>query len=119
MRDTMRGSMRARTRTHRHSPDTTLPFLLDCIGWSFAFPSYAEELLWRIASISVTSVPVPLAYVVLMSMDRPGRFGLTLAGSILYLIGRLILLVLPFMSLRSLPAEAYQTVEWTTFIPHV
>jgi hypothetical protein len=90
-----------------------------CIGWSFAFPSYAEELLWRIASISVTSVPVPLAYVVLMSMDRPGRFGLTLAGSILYLIGRLILLVLPFMSLRSLPAEAYQTVEWTTFIPHV
>ena len=70
-----------------------------CIGWSFTFSSYAEELLWRIASISVTLVPVPLAYVVLMSMNRPGRFGLTLAGSILYLIGRLILLVPPFMSL--------------------
>jgi len=96
-----------------------------CVGWSFAFPSYAEQLLWRIASISITSAPLSvIVTIILGSMNGPDWIVCTwacilLAASILYLIGRVILLVLPFMALRSLPAEAYQTVQWTTFIPHV
>ena len=95
-----------------------------CFGWSFAFLSPAEELLWRIASISVTSAPL-LAIAMQIPTSMPPEWieimlgFIFLAASFLYLIGRLILLVLPFMSLRSLPAEAYQTVQWTTFIPHV
>lgn len=37
----------------------------------------------------------------------------------LYLIARAILLVIAFISLRSLPPAAYETVYWTTFIPHI
>jgi hypothetical protein len=36
-----------------------------------------------------------------------------------YVVARITLLVLAFTSLRSLPPEAYQTVRWTTFIPHI
>jgi hypothetical protein len=37
----------------------------------------------------------------------------------LYFLACGILLVVAFMSLMSLPSEAYQTVNWTTFIPHI
>jgi hypothetical protein len=95
------------------------------VGWSFAFPSYTEQHLWRIASISITSAPLSIMVtIILSSMNAPVWITLTwrcisMAASLLYLIGQLTLLVLPFMSLRSLPAEVYQTVQWTTFIPHV
>lgn len=39
--------------------------------------------------------------------------------STFYLIARAILLALAFASLRSLHPDAYQTVHWTTFIPHI
>ena len=40
-------------------------------------------------------------------------------GGILYTISRAVTLVLAFISLRDLPPGAYETVHWTTFIPHV
>ena len=43
----------------------------------------------------------------------------TLSGSILYIIARAVTLVLAFTSLRDLLPGAYETVRWTTFIPHV
>ena len=42
-----------------------------------------------------------------------------LSGGILYILARVITLVLAFTSLRDLPPGAYETVHWTTFIPHV
>jgi len=30
---------------------------LHCIGWNFDFPSHTEQLLWRIASLAITSIP--------------------------------------------------------------
>lgn len=36
-----------------------------------------------------------------------------------YGAARVILLAIAFVSLRSLPSAAYETVYWTTFIPHV
>ena len=42
-----------------------------------------------------------------------------LSGIILYIIARAVTLVLAFTSLRELPPGAYETVHWTTFIPHV
>jgi hypothetical protein len=38
---------------------------------------------------------------------------------LLYVVARVVLLVQAFMTLRSLPPGAYQTVHWTTFIPHI
>lgn len=44
---------------------------------------------------------------------------LIFASPVLYILARVTLLILSLASLRSLPAEAFQTVQWTTFIPHV
>ena len=43
----------------------------------------------------------------------------TAVFAVLYVLSRVALLVIAFMSLRSLPPGAYETVHWTTFIPHV
>ncbi|KAF7977197.1 hypothetical protein HWV62_4447 [Athelia sp. TMB] len=38
---------------------------------------------------------------------------------VIYIAARIILIVLSFTSLRGLPFAAYQTVQWTTFMPHI
>lgn len=103
---------------------------IHCVAQSFEFPSHMEQLLWRIASLAITCLPVIfiaifflsvltedkvpewVTYVIVVRVINPILFGL-------YVISRFVLLVLPFMALRSLPPDAYKTVEWTTFIPHV
>ena len=102
---------------------------IHCIAWHFSFPTPTELLMWRISSVAITAVPV---YVLLMTglggllLDTDShKFGLivfyfgSLSGGILYVITRAVTLVLAFTSLRDLPSGAYQTVHWTTFIPHV
>ena len=102
---------------------------IHCIAWHFSFPTPTELLMWRISSVAITAVPV---YVLLMTglggllLDTDSdKFGSTiiyfgpLSGGILYIIARAVTLVLAFTSLRHLPPGAYQTVHWTTFIPHI
>ena len=54
-----------------------------------------------------------------------GKFSMPVAlisilpAVLLYILARAITLVLAFTSLRGLPPGAYETVHWTTFIPHV
>ena len=86
--------------------------------------------MWRISSVAITAVPIYIPLVIflggvlegLMNFDEAGvtffYFG-PLFGGILYIIARAVTLVLAFTSLRDLPPGAYQTVHWTTFIPHV
>jgi hypothetical protein len=102
---------------------------IHCVGWSFEFPSHTEQLLWRIASIAITSAPLliftlPLVVYLDKQSVVPGwvlavLVTVGLPSVLVYVIGRFVLLALPFMSLRSLPPLAYQTVHWTTFIPHI
>ncbi len=40
-------------------------------------------------------------------------------GIIAYIVGRMTLVILAFMQLRSLPSLAFHTVQWTTYIPHI
>ncbi|KAH9959104.1 hypothetical protein BC827DRAFT_527760 [Russula dissimulans] len=105
---------------------------IHCIGWSFTFPSSTERTLWRVASISITSVPIALSISPLNEYDIREFFDLFSApvtdkirqcllalSSVLYILSRLVLLTLPFLCLRSLPPAAYHTVHWTSFIPHI
>jgi hypothetical protein len=117
--------------------------------WSYAFPSQTERVLWRVSSLAITCLPAVIAgaavtvywvdpeegikllnrleelnflqclewlFWVLVSITC--AFSLSLGGS-LYAVFRVILLGLPFVSLRSLPPSAYQTVSWTALIPHL
>jgi hypothetical protein len=101
---------------------------IHCIGWSFAFPSSTERILWRVASVSIISVPITSLLSASPFDLVPDRFEdiATLVGVVvvasqlfLYVLSRLVLLVLPFLCLRSLPPAAYHVVHWTSFIPHV
>ena len=108
-----------------------------CTAWSFQFPSHTEQLLWRIASLAITCLPVLLLAIQQSGIRhwhndiQPGWVAMLLKVvslisftgmvtiSVLYGLARVVLLVLALMSLRSLPSGAYHTVHWTTFIPHI
>jgi len=110
----------------------TAPFGgIHCIGWTFIFPSSTERTLWRIASLTITCAPVayvPLAglgYAIHVKLHNKygfDRFWILMAALsllFLYILSRLVLLVLPFLCLRSLPPAAFHVVHWISFIPHV
>ena len=100
--------------------------VIHCISWGFSFPTHMELLMWRVSCVAITAVPIYISLGFLLGIWLSDMgFGDTvlyffpLSGGILYIIARAITLVLAFTSLRGLPPGAYETVHWTTFIPHV
>ena len=90
------------------------------IAWASFFPTRRERLLWRIATIVLTGVPLlalPSAFV-LDGLDVliSGLSGLWIC---VYIICRAVILVLAFTTLRRLPPEAYRNVEWSDLFPHI
>ena len=102
---------------------------IHCIAWAFSFPTHPELLMWRISCVAITAVPIYIFLMVALAdlLDKMGnrKFSLTvgvfgaLPAGILYILARAVTLVLAFISLRELPSGTYETVHWTTFIPHV
>ena len=105
---------------------------IHCIAWIFSFPTQAELLIWRISSITITAVPT---YIFLMTslttwldhmgFDTADNIVGSIAGipvlpaGLLYILARIFTLALALTSLRELPRGAFDTVHWTTFIPHI
>ena len=105
---------------------------IHCIAWHFSFPTHAELSIWRISSVAMTVVPfyIPLTLLLAkwledMDFDTASAIigGITFLSvypaGILYIVARVFTLALAFTSLRDLPHGAFDTVHWTTFIPHV
>ncbi|TDL15446.1 hypothetical protein BD410DRAFT_732735 [Rickenella mellea] len=102
---------------------------IHCIAWPFQFPTVGEQFMWRICSIAIISLPALILLLTgrwVKGQDSNHPLGLRSSfGSILVVLGlaylgaRIALIVEAFVSLRALPIEAYQTVSWTTFIPHI
>ena len=95
------------------------------ISWSSQFPSHLEQILWRASSIAIVCSPIIVCLLVLLD-TLPLGINTSLAivlpsilSILVYIIARVVLLALAFTTLRSLPPTAYQTVHWTTFIPHI
>ncbi|KAF8969315.1 hypothetical protein BDZ97DRAFT_1915280 [Flammula alnicola] len=99
------------------------------IAWSFDFPSPTEQLLWRSSALVITAEPAWFALSVLldsfaklndkfMSVLWPFHIP-AFVGAPLYVIARIFLLIEAFLSLRTQPLAAYQSIEWTSVIPHL
>ena len=105
---------------------------IHCIAWHFSFPTHAELLIWRISSVAITGVPIyiPLTLSLAFWLEDMGFdtasdiiAGIILLSvfpaGILYILARVLTLAIAFTSLRDLPPGAFDTVHWTTFIPHI
>ncbi|TFK50292.1 hypothetical protein OE88DRAFT_1631560 [Heliocybe sulcata] len=103
-----------------------------CIGWAFEFPSHTQQILWRSCSLAITCLPLLTVSILVVSKgirpSRPRWLRHVLSGLIMciivaelpiYVAARITLLTIAFLSLSSLPADAYRTVSWTNYIPHI
>jgi hypothetical protein len=97
---------------------------IHCLGWNYFFQRHAEHILWRATSLGVICAPVvvsldTLSYMRSWKILRIFRFPPGFIASFIYIVARITLIVLTILSLRSLPTGVYDTVAWTTFIPHL
>ncbi|KAG1797321.1 uncharacterized protein HD556DRAFT_1440875 [Suillus plorans] len=96
---------------------------IHCMAWFFAFPTYQERVLWRMSAVAITCTPWLglLTAPLLAALDASLTLFIMLYGSyiMLYITARGVLLVLMFTTLRNLPPDAYQTVLWTSLVPHL
>ena len=97
---------------------------IHCLAWNSPFPNSKERLAWRICSVTTTALPALVALLLppaLMiegdRMEYLSTVSLALVA-VLYIIGRATIIVLAFMTLRALPADAFQTVNWSIYLPH-
>lgn len=108
--------------------------LIHCVGWSFAFPSTSEKILWRVCAIVITIVPVVAVALHLIASafklmkintTVPWVYLVTLISLLfrliilVYLLARLSLLGEAIIALRNLPPSAYEVVKWTVYLPHI
>jgi hypothetical protein len=112
-------------------------------AWNFTFPSYPEKILWRVSCLVMSGSMVVFwitgnrKFYLLFGYLRPSRrskmkqisderckvssIQITLGAitGLSYFIARVCLIVQALVSLRALPAAAFQTVNWMKIVPHV
>ena len=112
---------------------------LHATAWNGHFPSRVEMWLWRGSSICIAGSGLTWILINLLARTFEGfkaywgrveslrahwtsLVGLgslaTLCG-LAYLLARIFLVVEAFISLRKLPAAAFETVQWTQLVPHI
>ncbi|KAI5816767.1 hypothetical protein BZA77DRAFT_263763 [Pyronema omphalodes] len=118
-------------------------------AWNGHFPSFYERLFWRISCIVIaTGGPACVILLLLVGCFRPElstpssfshasgpstpmldvfqniydyitTFFFLIPLVVLYVLSRAFIVVEAFISMRCLPAGAYETVDWSQFVPHL
>ena len=102
-------------------------------GWNIGFPTRTEQVVWRICSVMLFSLVVTYWAIDLgveLHQRKKRRHGferiavtpvmvaLYAVVATIYVAIRTYILIEPFLSLRNLPANAFETIEWVMIIPH-
>ncbi|KAF5368789.1 hypothetical protein D9757_012276 [Collybiopsis confluens] len=118
----------------KHAADRLIVFgsamvfgAIHCIAWGSQFPSNQEKILWRVCSLLVTFVPLYIGLANVFDIIYPNGdtiWGLCLfffyvAVVLSYIFARISLILQAFLALRALHPGALETVQWTTFLPHI
>ncbi|KAH8770334.1 hypothetical protein BGZ57DRAFT_441993 [Hyaloscypha finlandica] len=112
------------------------------LGWNFSFPTRIDMQIWRIASITSFVNLFFSGLVEALTLKPWFNFDMTVLGvwehksskrtfwrrwamdgpatlaAMVYFAARLMLIGEMFASLRLMDSTAYETVNWTNFIPH-
>ena len=90
-------------------------------AWNAHFPSVVEENFWRAAAcfVFLESVWIALVWYFDPKLESFWTSLSTILISLLYIVARLFLITEAFISVRSLPIGAYNTVSWSNFLPHI
>ncbi|KAF7369996.1 hypothetical protein MSAN_00629500 [Mycena sanguinolenta] len=112
----------------------TLFGAVHCVAWNAIFPTPAEMWIWRTSSVVITVFfgffllfgSIGMAPSDRLKSKSVGRAVIEmitvitlLASMTIYIAARLILIVLPLVELRFLPASAFVDLNWSTYIPHI
>ncbi|MCJ1382383.1 hypothetical protein MMC17_005496 [Xylographa soralifera] len=100
---------------------------IHCLAWNSSFPTPKEKLVWRVRALSTTFLPAGQLLCLASEVHFWGRKGgmkkIVKIGFMLllgcYVVARITQIVLAFIALRALAAEAFQTVNWALYIPHI
>ncbi|KAH8897895.1 hypothetical protein GQ53DRAFT_884815 [Thozetella sp. PMI_491] len=92
-------------------------------AWSSEFPSLVELWLWRASCIITTVLPLSLILANSYQLPKFAYYERIADASyfliyIFYGVGRLVLIVEMFISLRSEAPAVYRTVQWSKLLPH-
>jgi len=94
------------------------------LAWNSHFPSYPEETLWRASVTIVAAGGFGVWWVVWISEaeTNPLFFAFYLVFClcpVVWIFARVFIVLEAFISVRSLPVGAYDTVTWAYFLPHI
>ncbi|ESK82944.1 hypothetical protein Moror_11822 [Moniliophthora roreri MCA 2997] len=103
---------------------------IHCIPWAFHFhfPAHTEQLFWQMCAVAVAAAPIAMGLFHWWWKELHNSTPQLLRNSIVYIfyllsisytLSRITLIVLSLMALRDLSPSGHQTVQWTTFIPHI
>lgn len=96
-------------------------------SWNITLPSNLELWMWRASSIYclmagviVVAIGVPMDSDRLPSSVETCLFYLLYFVMFpIYVLTRIYMIVEVFLSLRALPRSAFESVQWSSFIPHI